>query len=191
MPEIHWGKALTTQYDTSGDSFAPKNVPEPIGASPRVPPSPTPLEMVQGAKGQVPPAVEINFEHIINGEVRTSVDVSGNVVQRGVGGHYTRSGNVRITEVVEAADKNGVVVAKVDIRDPATGKWVPKRANSSMFPSEWSQRQLQIEVEGALRNSKPIGGDLWEGVSPSGLRIQGYYSKPNGGAVTAWPVHGG
>lgn len=21
MPEIHWGKALTTQYDTSGDSF--------------------------------------------------------------------------------------------------------------------------------------------------------------------------
>jgi hypothetical protein len=152
---------------------------------------PTPLDLVRGAKGQEPPPVDINFEHIINGEVRTKTDASGNLVQRAVGGHYTRSGNVRITEVVEPVDRKGVMVAKVEIRNPATGGWVAKRANSSMFPAEWSQRQLQMEVEGALRNSKPSGGDLWEGVSPSGLRIQGYYSKPNGGAVTAWPVHGG
>jgi len=108
-----------------------------------------------------------------------------------VGGHYARSPNVRITETLEAADRHGVVVARVEIRDPASGGWVPKRAPSSIYPPQWSQRQITVEIEGALRNSKPVNADLWEGISPSGLRIQGYYSKPNGGAVTAWPVHGG
>ncbi len=125
----------TRNYFGQGETVTPPVSPAPIGASPRVPPSPTPLELVQSAKGQVPPAVDVSFEHIINGEVRTSVDAAGNVVKRGVGGHYTRSGNVRIVEVVEAADKNGVVVAKVEIRDPATGAWVPKRANSSPVPT--------------------------------------------------------
>ena len=46
------------------------------------------------------------------------------------------------------------------------------------------------EIEGAFQNSKPIPNTpgLWQGTSPSGVKIRGYYTKPEGGAATAWPV---
>ncbi len=162
----------------------------PIGASPRVPVSPTPLDLVQSAARQEPVPTRINLGHILDGEVRP-VTHGGTVVgQRAVGGHYARSPNVRVTEIVQQADRNGVTVARVEIRDPATGRWIPKRADTSLYPSHWSRRQVQLEVEAAFRNSNPVTAELWEGISPSGVRIQGYYTRPDGGAATAWPVYG-
>jgi hypothetical protein len=161
------------------------------GASPRVRPSPTSLELVEAARNQGQVQTEIGWQHILDGEVKPVYQNGIEVGKRAVGGHYARSGNIRIIEILEQADHNGVVVARIDVRDPLTGGWIGKRADSSLYPQHWSRREVQLEVEAAFRNSNPVTNDLWEGVSPSGIRIQGYYTKPNGGAVTAWPIHEG
>lgn len=37
-----------------------------------------------------------------------------------------------------------------------------------------SKRQTQSELKEVFYNSKPISNSMWEGVSPSGVKIQGY-----------------
>ncbi|TEA26381.1 hypothetical protein O970_08975 [Candidatus Schmidhempelia bombi str. Bimp] len=49
-----------------------------------------------------------------------------------------------------------------------------------------------MEIESAFKNSKRISNtERWEGVSTSGLKIQGFYKKPNGTGATAWPIYKG
>jgi hypothetical protein len=132
------------------------------------------------------------MEHIFNGEVKAITNSAGDVIgKRAIGGHYAKSPNVRVTEIIDAPDVNGVYKAKIQVRDPATGGWVSKRAPSDFFPDHWSKRQTQNEIKEAFYNSKPVSKSMWEGVSPSGVKIQGYYKVPDGAAATAWPVHGG
>lgn len=146
--------------------------------------------MVQSAAGQPKRVADIDFTHILDGEVKPRI-VNGVVVgQRAVGGHYPRSKNIRVTEMLGQADNNGVTRARIQVRDPLTGAWVDKNAPSTFYPSHWSRRQTQIEIQEAFYNSRPITNDLWEGISPSGVKIQGYYKIPEGNASTAWPVYG-
>ncbi|TEA26383.1 EndoU domain-containing protein, partial [Candidatus Schmidhempelia bombi] len=78
------------------------------------------------------------------------------------------------------------------IRTPATGKWYKKEAKASFLPEHWSKRQTEMEIESAFKNSKRISNtERWEGVSTSGLKIQGFYKKPNGTGATAWPIYKG
>ena len=152
--------------------------------------SPTPKELVQQAPKQKKRIAKINFKHIFDGEVKSIVSSTGEVVgKRAVGGHYLRSSNIRVTEIIEK-DINGVMKARIQIRDPETGGWVDKRVPSDFFPEHWSKRQTQTEIEEAFYDSKAISKSKWEGVSPSGVRIQGYYKVPDGSSSTAWPVTG-
>jgi len=32
---------------------------------------------------------------------------------------------------------------------------------------------------------------MWQGTSSTGLKIEGYYKKPDGTGATAWPVYQG
>jgi hypothetical protein len=50
-----------------------------------------------------------------------------------------------------------------------------------------------MEIKSAFENSKklPTSKDKWEGISKSGLKIQGYYKKPNSTGATAWPIYKG
>ena len=152
-------------------------------------PSPTPTQLIQNANGQTYTA-NIRYDHVLDGNI--------NGLGVGSGGHYIRSDNVRITKITGEADANGVIRAQTQIRDPKTGGWIDKPNPTTLYPEYWTKRQTIKEIEGAFQNSKPIPNDipgrppkLWEGTSPSGVKIQGYYTKPEGGAATAWPVYQG
>jgi len=152
--------------------------------------SPTVRELIDDAPKQPKRTADMDMDHILDGEVKKKT-INGQTQKKAVGGHYSRSPNVRIKETIGRPDANGVTRAKIQVRDPETGRWVNKRATSSMYPDHWSKRQVQSEVTGAFENSRPIGGDKWQGTSPSGVKVQGYYKKPDGSAATAWPVYGG
>jgi filamentous hemagglutinin len=150
-------------------------------------PSPTPVELVQNAGSQGTRTANIRYDHIMDGNI--------NGAGHGSGGHYLRSSNTRVTEYTNPADANGVRTGYIQVRNPSNGGWVNKRAETSFFPENWSRRQTTQEIEGAFQNSSPVtlpnGSTGWQGTSPSGVPIRGFYSKPDGGAATAWPVHGG
>jgi hypothetical protein len=133
------------------------------------------------------------MEHVFDGEVRTHVNNAGKLFKRGVGGHYLKSQNIRVSEVLGKADKNGVLKARIQVRDLETGKWINKQQPSTFYPDHWSRRQVKHEVKEAFYNSKPLSKYMWQGRSPSGIDIQGYYNPkiPNGSASTAWPVYQG
>ncbi|WP_458368132.1 EndoU domain-containing protein [Pantoea vagans] len=152
-------------------------------------PSPTPLELVKEQAGKGSQTAYIRMDHILNGEVKTLRD--GTKV--GSGGHYIRDSNIKIDKVTGTPDTNGVSTGYISVRDPATGQWINKKAETTFFPEHWSKRQTAQEIESAFKNSSPDPFDKnkWQGISSSGVKIQGYYGKPDGTGATAWPVYGG
>lgn len=147
--------------------------------------APTVLELIQRAPHQPPRIAHINLAHIFDGDVRRNIRGGA----RGAGGHYLRSPNIRVVRIRNPADSHGVIKAYIEVRDHRTGRWIPKPTASSFFPETWSRRRVQMEIEGAWANSYPIEGNRWRGRSPSGLRIEGAYARPEGDAASAWPVH--
>ena len=150
--------------------------------------SPTPSQLVQNAANGQTYTANIRYDHVLDGNI--------NGIGNGSGGHYIRSDNVRVVKVLDSPDANGVIRAQTQIRDPQTGGWVDKPAPTTFYPEHWTRRQTVQEIDGAFQNSKPIPNknpnrppEQWEGTSPSGVKIQGYYTKPEGGAATAWPVY--
>ena len=151
---------------------------------------PTPLELIQQQAQRKTEAASIRPEHIIDGEIRTNYK-TGN--KTAVGGHYEKNPNLRIRNIVDPEDINGVKRALISIRDPKTGQWIDKPAVTNLFPRSWSKRKVMQETESAFMNSKPHpdNREKWLGKSPSGLEIEGYYTIPEGAAATAWPVYKG
>ena len=47
-----------------------------------------------------------------------------------------------------------------------------------------------MKIEGAFANPVLVSSfkHKCKGAAPSGIRIEGYYAKPDGSALTAWPV---
>ena len=152
-------------------------------------PSPTPLELVKEQAGKGSQTAYIRMDHILNGEVKTLKD--GTKV--GSGGHYIRDSNIKIDKVTGTPDTNGVSTGYISVRDQATGQWINKKAETTFFPEQWSKRQTAQEIESAFKNSypDPFDKNKWQGISSSGVKIQGYYGKPDGTGATAWPVYGG
>ncbi|WP_100100491.1 EndoU domain-containing protein, partial [Snodgrassella alvi] len=151
-------------------------------------PSPTPAELVQQQAGQAS-KVTINTEHILNGEIKTYKD--GTKV--GTGGHYLRDPNIKVDKWTGATDSNGVSKGYISVRDPATGKWYKKQGETTFFPEHWSKRQTEMEIKSAFENSTPHPRykERWQGTSSSGIKMEGYYKKPNGTGATAWPIYKG
>ncbi len=151
-------------------------------------PSSTPLELIREQAGKGSQTAYIRMDHILNGEVKTLKD--GTKV--GSGGHYIRDPNIKIDKVTGAPDANGVSTGYISVRDPTTGQWVNKKAETTFFPEQWSKRQTAQEIESAFKNSERIPNtEMWIGKSSSGVKIQGYYGKPDGTGATAWPVYTG
>jgi hypothetical protein len=57
---------------------------------------------------------------------------------------------------------------------------------STFFPDSWSRAQVVDEIREAFNNISFIGGNYWEGVSPSGIKIGGYFDS-TGDINTAFP----
>ena len=147
--------------------------------------SKSPAELIEQQKGTPGRTAPVDYDHILDGNL--------NKRGEGAGGHYLRSDNVRVVEVTKGPDRNGVTQGMVEIRDPATGKWVAKKAETTFFPKDWTRRRVEMEIESAFANSttKYRGGQpYWQGTSSSGVKIEGYYKRPGGGAATAYPVYG-
>jgi hypothetical protein len=127
-----------------------------------------------------PPRIDV--KHIFHGEINANGKPVG-FHHRGSIGHEGRARIVPGTE--SSPNSQGVYTAKVQIFKPSTGNWVTKK--STFFPDSWSRAQVIAEIRGAFQNAHLIQGRLWEGISPSGVRIQGYIE----GRVikTAYPIY--
>ena len=151
-------------------------------------PSPTPAGLVQQQAGKGT-QVTINTEHILNGEIKTYA----NGTKVGIGGHYLKDPNIKVDTWTGAADANGVTKGYISVRDPATGQWIQKKAETTFFPEHWSKRQTEIEIKSAFENSKQhsTNKEMWTGTSSNGMKMEGYYKKPDGTGATAWPIYSG
>ena len=113
----------------------------------------------------------IDFDgHILGGEVNSRGKV--------VGGHSTALGNVRVIPGTETApNTQGVYEAQVEVRNPANpNQWLQKSNGggvSSMFPDSWTADRIKVEVDAAYRN-RVTSGNTWTGVTPSGVKVEGY-----------------
>ncbi|ELY3761619.1 EndoU domain-containing protein [Cronobacter universalis] len=125
---------------------------------------------------------------ILNGEVKTLKDGTKIVS----GGHYLRDSNIKIDKAASAPDSTGVSKGYISVRDSATGQRVNKKAETTFFPEQWSKLLTAQEIESAFKNSERIPNtEMWSGKSSGGVKIQGYYGKPDGKSATAWPVYTG
>jgi hypothetical protein len=141
------------------------------------------------------------FRHVFRGEVKSPPP-------RAKGFHHRWQGKnppgARVrrdangNEIILARDPHtGVYRAPVDVRDPATGQWVPKQARSTFFPDHWTPQQVDKAISDAFRGRRPNGngnGRGWTGFArdPTNpghtIQIDGY--APIGGNrwETAYPV---
>ena len=125
------------------------------------------------------------LKHIINGEI------SGRNAARG---HSILSNNVQIIKEGKM-HPNGVYEADISIYNPKTGQYVPKIIKetpyiNTMFPKTWTAERIKIEIDGAFQNRMPLPNKPnfgWQGISPSGVRIEGRINPKTGQMATAFP----
>ena len=66
---------------------------------------------------------------------------------------------------------------------------------SSFFPKTWNKQRIFEEIASAIKDAKTNGSfgnvngkvDMWEGISSSGITIQGYKNTSSSGLATSWP----
>ena len=124
----------------------------------------------------------IDFDgHILSAELKAN----GNVV----GGHSIASGDVKIVPgTASQPNAQGVYQAQIMVPDPANpGQFLPKTNNggvSTMFPDSWSAARVKVEVDFAYQN-RTINGNIWTGVTPSGVVVKGYINPK----TTVYPIY--
>ncbi len=82
---------------------------------------------------------------------------------------------------------NGVYEAKVQIWNQNSIRWKDKFAKSSFFPADWSVARIKYEVIEAFKVRRSASSTKWQGTSPSGISIEGYFTD---GRVTFYPLSG-
>ncbi len=131
-----------------------------------------------------PKSLTINQNHLFRGEIN----------RKGLAGGYHHRTNgkdsdrARLVNIVSPANSQGVYVGRVEVLNPATGKWIRKVSTSTFFPDRWSQSQVLSEIQSAFSTVNPPT-ERWQGTSPSGLRIEGYYNRTTNTINTAYPVY--
>jgi hypothetical protein len=137
------------------------------------------------AKTPVVKPLTINQVHIFQGEI--------NRKGQAVGYHHRLNGkdtnNARMIKLTGLPNRQGVYFGRVEIRNAATGQWVSKLSSSTFFPDNWSQQQVLSEIQGAFADSSNKSQERWQGTSPSGIRIEGFYSKTTNTINTAYPIY--
>nr|WP_249663075.1 EndoU domain-containing protein [Pectobacterium parmentieri] len=127
---------------------------------------------------------KINAEHVFHGEINKN--------RKAVGFHHRASigheGKARIGEITNAPNQHGVYTAKVEAFDKSSGTWVAKGRDSSFFPDSWNRQKVMSEIRGAYNNGTVSSDGKWSGISPSGVKIEGWLGK-TGNINTAYPIH--
>jgi hypothetical protein len=133
--------------------------------------------------------INIDMRHISDGHL--------NAKGKAVGFHSRPDAidpqNSRMVEQVGNISPEGVYIGRVEIRDPATGQWIPKTSNggqSTFYPDRMSAQDVEAAVRNAyadaLRQNPDMPDGLWRGSSGQGFQIEGVVR--NGEIVTAYPI---
>ena len=125
----------------------------------------------------------IDFDnHIIGGEINKHRDP--------VGGHSTLTSTVRITNDL-GVTSNGVRKNNIEIFNSRTNQWLPKKYINTMFPEWWTGNRIKVENNAAYINRTsiitPNGAQMWEGVTPSGIKVKGYEPTTSYPNATVYP----
>jgi hypothetical protein len=126
----------------------------------------------------------INFVHIEFGEINRRGEA--------VGYHYRPNGvdppGARVVRVVQPPDSNGVYRARVTLRDPASGAWLPKKAPSTFYPDAMTRDEVVDAILAAFHASEGRQDGQFVGPSGRGFAIEGWYQ---GGRINAaYPLRG-
>jgi hypothetical protein len=126
----------------------------------------------------------IDFAHIATGEINRRGEA--------VGYHHRPNGvdppGARVLRIVQPPDADGVYRARVELRDPASGQWVDKRAASTFFPDAMSDDQVIQAVLAAFHHGQMRGDGEFSGASGRGFVIEGWYQ--GGRIAAAYPLRG-
>jgi len=126
----------------------------------------------------------INFVHIEFGEINRRGEA--------VGYHHRPNGvdppGARVVQVVQPPDLNGVYRARVTLRDPANGAWIPKKGPSTFYPDAMTPDEVVDAILAAFHASEGRQYGQFVGPSGRGLVIEGWYQ--NGRINAAYPLRG-
>ncbi len=126
----------------------------------------------------------IDLAHIDMGEINRHGEP--------VGYHHRANGidppSARVLRIVQPPDANGVYRARVELRDPATGAWLDKRAASTFFPDAMSDAEVVAAVLAAFGNGHVRRDGRFVGRSGRGFVIEGWYRS--GRILAAYPLRG-
>ncbi|WP_455046271.1 EndoU domain-containing protein, partial [Leptotrichia trevisanii] len=131
----------------------------------------------------------IDFDnHVISGEINSR--------GKGVGGHSSLTPTVRI-DMDLGVTSNGVRKNNISIFDIENNQWVQKTyrrgepALNTMFPEWWTGNRIKVENNAAYINRTsvitPNGAQMWEGVTPSGIKVKGYEPTNSNPNATVYP----
>ena len=124
----------------------------------------------------------INATHIFLGEINRSGKPTG---------YHSRPGgkdprNARVARIQDGPNRAGIYTARVEIRDPDSGRW--KEKFSSLFPDRLSHGEVIKAILHAYRNRESAHAEPWRGPSGLGFPVQGYTLR-DGRINTAYPVY--
>jgi hypothetical protein len=126
----------------------------------------------------------IDFAHIETGEINRRGEA--------VGYHHRPNGvdppGARVLRIIQPPDANGVYRARVELRDPASGEWIDKRAASTFFPDAMSDDAVIEAVLAAFHQGRVRGDGQFIGDSGHGFAIEGWYQS--GHINAAYPLRG-
>jgi hypothetical protein len=138
----------------------------------------------QPAGGWTKTEPPIDLTHIDAGEINRHGEA--------VGYHHRANGvdpaGARVSQIVQPPDANGVYRARVELRDPATGAWLDKRAASTFFPDAMSDAEVVDAILAAFRNGRLRRDGRFVGASGHGFAIEGWYRS--GRILAAYPLRG-
>lgn len=81
--------------------------------------------------------------------------------------------------------------AEIEVQDPNNPNVFIQKSNndgkSTMFPESWTADRIKVEVDKAFQNKEMTGKYIWEGTTPSGVRIKGYIDKA-GNITSVFPI---
>lgn len=121
-------------------------------------------------------------KHILNGEINARGAATG-FHHEGVGSET----NARIVPGTQTRPNGlGVYTARVEIKDPATGAWVLKNAESTFFPKTWTRSEVRTAILEAFANRTEEGEGRWVGTLASGMKVRGFVDDSRR-IVSAYP----
>lgn len=126
----------------------------------------------------------INFVHIEFGEINRRGEA--------IGYHHRPNGvdppGARVERIVQPPDLNGVYRARVTLRDPASGMWIPKKAPSTLYPDAMTPEEVVDTILAAFHAGEVRNDGEFVGPSGHGFVIEGWYQ--NGRINAAYPLRG-